>query len=73
MVTTVSIYNGRVMGYLTSTEYAKINGVKESTVRVWIKRGKIPKHYLLKISNSWWIDTSMPKMERKKSHPKQLS
>ena len=73
MATIVSIYNGRVMGYMTIAEYAKINGVKESTIRVWIKRGKIPKHFLLKIGNSWWINTSMPKMERKRSHSKQPS
>ena len=73
MVTTVSIYNGRVMGYMTSAEYAKANDIKESTVRVWIKRGKIPRHFLLKIGNSWWINASMPKMERKRSHSKQPS
>ena len=72
MVTIVSVVNGRVIGYLTSAEYAKYNGVKESTVRVWIKRGKIPKHFLLKIGKYWWINTAMPKMERKKrSHSKQ--
>ena len=58
MVTNVTIYNGRVMGYLTSAQFAKVNGVKNGTVRVWIKRGKIPVHFLLKIGNDWWINCS---------------
>ena len=65
MVTNVAIYNGRVMGYLTSDQFAKANGINKSTVRVWIKRGKIPEHFLLKIGNEGWINCSCPKIERK--------
>lgn len=65
MITNVSIYNGRVMGYLTSAQFAKVCGVKKSTVHVWIKRGKIPGYFLLKIGNDWWINCSCPKIERK--------
>lgn len=64
MVTNVSIYNGRVMGYLTSAQFAKVCGVKKNTIRVWIKRGKIPEYFLLKIGNDWWINCSCPKIER---------
>lgn len=66
MVTEVTIYNGRIMGYLTAEEFAKLNGVSKNTVRVWIKRKKIPELYLLKISDNWWINTSCPRIERKR-------
>lgn len=71
MVTNVTIYNGRVMGYLDAAEFAKLNSISKNTVRVWIKRGKIPERYLLKIGNEWWIDTAITSYEvkdlRKKS------
>ena len=65
MVTTVTICDGRVIGYLTADEFAKLNGINENTVRVWIKRKKIPQLYLLKIGDNWWINTSCPRIERR--------
>ena len=66
MVTTVTICDGRIMGYLTAEEFAKLNGISKNTVRVWIKRKKIPQLYLLKIGDNWWIDTSCPRIERRR-------
>ena len=65
MVTTVTICDGRVIGYLTADEFAKLNGINKNTVRDWIKRKRIPQLYLLKIGDDWWINTSCPRIERR--------
>lgn len=65
MATTVTICDGRVIGYLTADEFAKLYGINKNTVRVWIKRKMIPKLYLLKIADKWWIDASCPRIERR--------
>lgn len=67
-VTTVDIFRGRPMGYLTAEEFAKRCGVSKNTIRVWIRRGKI--RWVLKIGNDWWIDTSNEKPERKRREQK---
>lgn len=48
----VEIENGRVKGYLMSGEFAKMWGVREVTVRQWIRRGKLES---LKIGDTHWI------------------
>lgn len=41
MVTDVTVVDGVVVGYLTAAEYARRYGIKEATIRQWIRRGKI--------------------------------
>lgn len=67
-VTTVDIFRGRPMGYVTAEEFAKACGVSRNTIRVWIRRGKL--RWVLKIGNDWWIDVSNMKPERKKREQK---
>lgn len=47
----------RVVGYLTSYEYAEKHHVKEATVRKWIYYGKLSG---IQIGNGWWIKEDMP-------------
>lgn len=70
-VTTVDIFRGRPMGYVTAEEFAKTCGVSRNTIRVWIRRGKL--QWVLKIGNDWWIDVSNKKPERKKRAQKSNS
>lgn len=60
----VEIQNGRVKGYLTTVEFAKRCAVEESTIRAWIKRGKIDS---LKIGKENWIkeDTTYPNRKKR--------
>ena len=37
----VHIIDGSLVGYMTTKEVAKFLDVKPSTIRVWIKRGKV--------------------------------
>jgi len=60
----VTIWRGRPMGYVTGKEFAEACGVKEATVRTWIKRGKIK--WYLKIGNETWINCSNEIPTRKK-------
>lgn len=53
---TVTIENGRPVGYLTSAEFAQKCGVVEATVRGWAKRKKLKT--LLKIGSDLWISKS---------------
>lgn len=49
----------RVVGYLTSYEYAEKAGVKEGTVRKWIYCGRLE---AVQIGKGWWVreDAPMP-------------
>ena len=60
---TVAIENGRIKGYLTTVEFAKRCAVEESTIRAWIKRGKIDS---LKIGKENWIKEDITYPNRKK-------
>ena len=62
-MTIVEIQNGRVKGYLTTTEFAKKCAVEEGTIRAWIKRGKIDS---LKIGKENWIKEDATYPNRKK-------
>lgn len=53
---TVTIENGRPVGYLTSAEFAQKCGVVESTIRGWVKRKKLKT--FLKIGSDLWISES---------------
>lgn len=61
---TVTIENGRPVGYLTSAEFAQKCGVADATIRVWMKRGKLKT--VLKIGNDLWISEEEVRPERKK-------
>lgn len=52
MTTTVTVCDGRIVGYLTSAEYARKYGIPEITIRVWAKRGKLQS---LKIGRNSYI------------------
>lgn len=47
----------RVTGYLTSYEYAERHGIKESTVRKWIRYGKLE---AVQIGTGWWVREDEP-------------
>lgn len=47
----------RVTGYLTSYEYAERHGVKEGTVRKWIRYGKLE---AVQIGTGWWVRKDEP-------------
>lgn len=49
--------DGTVVGYLTTSDIAKEWGVTDSTVRVWIKRGKLK---ALKVGSINLIDQYTP-------------
>lgn len=53
---TVTIENGRPVGYLTSAEFAQKCGAAEATIRGWAKRKKLKT--LLKIGSDLWISES---------------
>lgn len=53
---TVTIENGRPVGYLTSAEFAQKCGVVEATIRGWVKREKLKT--VLKIGSDLWISES---------------
>lgn len=53
---TVTIENGRPVGYLTSAEFAQKCGVVEATIRGWVKRKKLKT--VLKIGSDLWISES---------------
>lgn len=61
---TVTIENGRPVGYLTSAEFAQKCGVVEATIRGWVKRKKLKT--VLKIGSDLWISESEDYHERKK-------
>ena len=61
---TVTIENGRPVGYLTSAEFAQKCGVVEATIRGWVKRKKLKT--VLKIGSDLWISESEDYPERKK-------
>lgn len=50
---TITIENGRPVGYLTSAEFAQKCGVNDATIRTWVKRGKL--NSVLKIGSDLWI------------------
>ena len=56
MVTDVTICDGVVVGYLTAPEFARKHNIPESTMRVWINRGKID-HF--KIGPMTYIDANL--------------
>ena len=62
-MTTVTIDNGKILGYETAEEFANRIGVNESTIRVWVKRGKIE---TLKIGNIHFVKIGTEKPQRKK-------
>lgn len=66
MRTTVTIEDGRPVGYLTSSEFAQKCGVAEATIRVWVKREKLAT--VLKIGTDLWIseDENYPIRQSKK-------
>lgn len=51
----VVIMDGKPIGYMSAPEAAEYIGVEKSTIRVWIKRGKIS---TLKIGKEHWINGS---------------
>ena len=61
---TVTIENGRPVGYFTSAEFAQKCGVVEATIRGWVKRKKLKT--LLKIGSDLWISEKEDYPERKK-------
>ena len=61
---TITIENGRPVGYLTSAEFAQKCGVVEATIRGWVKRKKL--NTLLKIGSDLWISEKEDYPERKK-------
>lgn len=63
MTTTVTVCNGKIVGYLTAAEYAKKHGIPEVTIRVWVKNGKIDG---IKIGGNTYIkeDLVPPKFEK---------
>ena len=64
MATTITVNdNGTIVGYLPASEIAKEWGVENSTIRVWIKRGKLKS---LKIGNEHYIKQNTEKPEPKK-------
>jgi excisionase family DNA binding protein len=63
MSITVKIENGKVVGYLTSEEFAKKCGVTKEAVRMWIHRGQIE---ALTIGRDNWIKQSTPRPTKMK-------
>lgn len=61
---TITIENGRPVGYLTSAEFAQKCGVAEATIRGWAKRMKLKT--LLKIGSDLWISENEDYPERRK-------
>ena len=56
---TVKLIDGvwKVVGYLTTYEYAEKHGVREATVRKWIYQGKLD---AVQIGNGWWVGEDEP-------------
>ena len=61
---TVTIEDGRPVGYLTADEFARKIGIAQATVRAWYGRGKLPR--VLKIGNELWIPENESYPRRKK-------
>lgn len=59
----VDIIDGEILGYMTTKDVANFLGVEPSTIRVWIKRGKVEPltiisdgHRLNFISRQWALE-----------------
>ena len=49
-------------GFFTADEFAEERGVASSTIRVWIRRGKI--RSALKVGNAWMVPKLTPPIKR---------
>jgi len=63
----VSIVKGRVAGYETLVEFANRHGVKENTVRIWVRRNKLE---TLLIGRDHWVKLGTPKPEGNLKRPR---
>lgn len=63
----VEIENGRIKGYETTKEFAERMNVKQGTIRVWVRRGKLT---VLKVGDTSWvpIGTERPTSGKKGRH-----
>lgn len=63
MTITIEVCDGKLVGYETTTEFAKRLGVPPATVRNWIKRGKLD---IFQIERLHWVKEGTPWPEQKK-------